>query len=1256
MVFWLPEAVSDVINFITQRPQNNRFDEELTSKIKQIRHKVVDFSLCSSYQLKISRIKIDYFMRQDFPNKIDKVTSLFNEICNADNRLRSKPQSLPSIPFLNLYFCCDVDVKDTNGAISNNAAYALMQKVPLLITKSCLAQVDYHAQSYNLLEQLVTKHFADWNIYLFGDLVFFLPKVYQFKLSEICNLQLAIALSPKILFEGPLEKITIKNIIHFYALFSNARLRIVLNGHGCEKGKKIGGFNRNNLQEFMNFLNQGKNCEFVDIRSCYLGGSNILELYEDASTGISYNFPILVRSVGSFENSTQACEIGVYKYFQLLNQVPKKPTIYDFKQLLIKSEIGNSAKSFHNLAQIIFHNKNSTGIRLRPLGEERTCQVILNSTNKICFVTGKRALLFCSHIIGQTVVIHASIPILLSMIPGDAHHLIREVRLIDLDFEDFFARNGEVYFASKSRKIFFISKLVLRDNSVKEHVILDFNEGKHTLFLSKKPFENYEKREYLQNAAGEVKSFNSTIFAFEVFTAAYSTIPQEKNLTATTGLKSTHKFLEQLDSEIFWNDITKIPPDFLKFIAYFKKGDKSIKAAANLVKNLSCESNAALLICAIMTKDFELFNILSVVLETNVKNISWLNTALIYLAIQFYDSKILKYLLHLKCDLNQVGQKGRTPLMLTIINENELALNQLLNSKNEINIDAEDASGETALMLCSESFLSGFELLLERANIHQITSNGKTSLVHAVSNNHYMKAQILLSLGANPYSACPLDIAIKDRNMRMIEILKEKINLDQSQTSFKIAAIYGTPEIIEYLYPAFKNNDQILSEAILEALKNRKTANAKHLIKLGAKPLIRGTNFVEFLNCAFFTRDISLINYFISITQNFKLLALDYAAIAKTVIDSDDLDLAAKFIDLLNTNINDIYLDKHGTETLLTYSAIKQHWKLFEFFLDKGANPTKRTRRPSNNSSGIVEIINRRDARLLEKALLIKGLNLNDVDPLEDTAISIAFKLKDKKACELLLQYGANPQLETKNDMSALLYAAQEGNTEFLELFLKNIKTITSPFRVMELLVKNNQTGAFRLMMPLIGHHIRFHDLTNLVNDAKTDDFINIAIENLGKEVRQLFFETTCVDILFRAIRNNEKIIIKRLIGIGINLEYKSNYLFSPLYFLTEKENLFDCLTYYMEKRMLGCKSIPLNFLLPALTGGNMIAFEYLANLPLDPESLKNTDNLTKIFNVLTPSTFKYLNRCHPTIIWYKLIPNDDLVTHTRLQNLVMAM
>ena len=151
----------------------------------------------------------------------------------------------------------------------------------------------------------------------------------------------------------------------------------------------------------------------------------------------------------------------------------------------------------------------------------------------------------------------------------------------------------------------------------------------------------------------------------------------------------------------------------------------------------------------------------------------------IFEAARTNDTVKLAKFLKAGSQIDTTDQRGSTPLIIAVYNENEEAAKFLL--QNGAYPDAKDKSGNTALMgACFKGYFKLVELLYQyRAEVNTLNLNQATALVFAATFGQLKIAAYLLEKGADRNlrdnrGKSALDYAINQEYQPMIDLLKKQ--------------------------------------------------------------------------------------------------------------------------------------------------------------------------------------------------------------------------------------------------------------------------------------------------------------------------------------------------------------------------------------------------------------------------------------------------------------------------------------------------
>ncbi len=214
-----------------------------------------------------------------------------------------------------------------------------------------------------------------------------------------------------------------------------------------------------------------------------------------------------------------------------------------------------------------------------------------------------------------------------------------------------------------------------------------------------------------------------------------------------------------------------------------------------------------------------------------------------------FSSQFVEQLAELGADYRRPSRSGRTPLMDSIISENFIVTEFLINKR--VEFDQFDRDGKTALYYAIEGHQYRIvERLIDcGANFDsiQIRSNGenvKTTYVHVATQFANIRSlQFLLDLGGNPsaldsFGRSPLVWALRSNSAMMVidELIKSGASIDHldlhNRSMISYAIEFGRVDLLSNLNERFEEN---LSELLTDAIVYDNISAFKKLLNMGAK-------------------------------------------------------------------------------------------------------------------------------------------------------------------------------------------------------------------------------------------------------------------------------------------------------------------------------------------------------------------------------------------------------------------------------------
>jgi ankyrin repeat protein len=1035
---WAPVGIKSIIDFSTESNNftNPEKIKVVNSNISSIEEKI-HLNAITNQELKvclklinenISLIKNDVALGSDSEKQLrQRITNLFDTLKKiAETQLvevATSPAPAASaakpVPVLNMVFLCDIDCHDENGAISGRIGVAFKEEIPFITTKSLISGSDFNSDfRFGLQVRYLTilKSHLQWNIYKKGELLLFIPKSYPFNVEE-----LGFDFSPENqitnisdVFEGPTKKTKIEDFIHLFKPNNLVNKRIILNGHGNED--YIGGLNLDHYRLFIEHL-QNSGCQSLEIQSCLAGSINTIEHYfevespveakvlEDSSTAVVKQpeekketqtkkmtpaFPITIRSIGSFNASTSSYSESHKAYFKNLDKLLSKKgtsTVLQFKKMAQEIK-ASKPEDFKNFMQVKFSHQEDSPGGFRPLGEDERTQVISYvdlrgaELTKVSFIEVKDKnyveLLPLEVDIPLQITQknpRATAPAFLSMIPGNAHHLIHEIKAERFNLLDFFRSQAISYQDCYSTKAFFIGELKLKDKTYSK-VVLESTGKVMNLFWAEGDSEVYHHDQFI---GGDLNKYilTESEFCFEVVQVAGRSKPHEEALrTSSGGQEDEDLFLENLMHNVFWEGpLSKgkpLPADYILYEKYKQK--PTPERAEDLVKAIGPSSHQFMLQDAIISKDDYLACLLLTKGSVDVNKKNSADSYLIHIAAVNKNIVVVRLLLEKGADINKAAPPyNKTPLMVAVQKYQLEMVKLLLENSNAIDFDLGDSLGWTALQLSSFHNLEIFTLVYEAIkkklilneklegeslknaldkHLNHMTKMGFTILSYATLEENQKCIEELLKLGADPYVGNPsaLSQAIYERDKEMVEYwLEKKIDVTKGDSAGKsaldTACKAGTLEILSLILK--KINLRALPQA-WEYLKNAmllgNLAKAWLLLDAGAKIEPNDNSIVGSFYGLFLSNDLKFLDKVISMglsDEKNSNLNPEIIEIFDICLKDSSLELGKRFVKIFKKQLN--YFD-FSNNNLLMIAYNKKNPAMLKLLLENGADFSKKNR------------------------------------------------------------------------------------------------------------------------------------------------------------------------------------------------------------------------------------------------------------------------------------------------------------------------
>ncbi|MBS0616482.1 MAG: hypothetical protein JSR58_08030 [Verrucomicrobia bacterium] len=518
----------DYLSTRLEKQKGKTSDAEFEKLIKKIEQKVAilqsDLQEGAPAIVKEEAIQILSALNSKLEGIAGKAREVSHTILQLCTSLEKEGELKKSSIQLKISFFSDIDAPDHNEAISRDMLNAIQSKTPFITTKSLLRGMGIDQKGLSpidttlKIEGALLKHEADWDVFMKGAFVIFLPKVLLKDKTGIEKLK-----NLDFIADGSLQPVTLKTAFQesekkgdlqsFFALFSpkpQVDKLFYLCGHGGSRS--VGGLNRTNYLQFLQFLDKER-CRGLVITSCYSGGQSSLmttseeekrEIPQFEEAAIQHTFMTLVRSIGDFvtyPGQPSEKEIGLlFDELGLFLDSSTTQTESALRKVIEKVEAGKS-KNATNLIRVYFPPTAGVPGGFRTVNEWGTAAVLTYATTKRrkeLIVTNKQFLQIHPLVVDSPIEVKGKMPILLSMIPGNGYHLLQKITGKWQDLSSALETTFGFHLPEKlknTKKAFFITKFIGENNSWENVAILitperDFvtykEEGKYFLRVENK--------------------------------------------------------------------------------------------------------------------------------------------------------------------------------------------------------------------------------------------------------------------------------------------------------------------------------------------------------------------------------------------------------------------------------------------------------------------------------------------------------------------------------------------------------------------------------------------------------------------------------------------------------------------------------------------------------------------------------------------------------------------------------------------------
>lgn len=408
----------------------------------------------------------------------------------------------------------------------------------------------------------------------------------------------------------------------------------------------------------------------------------------------------------------------------------------------------------------------------------------------------------------------------------------------------------------------------------------------------------------------------------------------------------------------------------------------------------------------------------------------------LHLAVRMGNLPLVELLLKHRVNPNSTNDLWETPLMDALRSGQEAIVEKLLAAG--ANSDFVNVAGQTPLSVAFRQHLLG-PFLSHHVNLEIINRGGETVLLEAANAGDLATTRMLIEHGANiqAMSAFQSTLLIAVAHFPDPDLIRELL---QRGLDSQIRDVWGKSAF----YYACREGNQAVVEVLLEREKNPLALTEQERLDILLATAYSG-------NLALL-KDLHMRGYAWPVNDLYRQDILRQAAGSKnpdgwkvleflreqgfqlqgpfthgTPLDCAVLAGNSATVDYLLKQGADVQATDETGETALFKAAQGKDFSLFQRLLGSGVNLRQQTR---NGDTLLMAAARSRSPDTL-RYLLARGLDVNESNLAGHTALSQAF---DSINAQLLLEHGADPDIDPPNTFASLLQAIRQGDVANLKL------------------------------------------------------------------------------------------------------------------------------------------------------------------------------------------------------------------------------
>ncbi len=818
---------------------SNLVQDKLNQLVEQLsNHHAIPLSLKNQIEdlMGFVREKFDSHFKENAINEIGvKILGVYQAL-EVSNSKADESRKIG----LKISLILDVDCPDDNGACIESFENTIKEELPFIISQSALKGNGIVDPKLSLSENLTMQNLfiekaSEWDFYQLNnsdEYILFIPKSLlpekqgheKLEALDLNVSQLKAVTVNEILKGEPSKDKNIDRIFSFFVEEPKLNKVFEISGHGSEQ--VIAALKGDNYDKMFSFLEKQK-CKAVVLNSCYLGGKPSLrntskETTKDSSIGFyqqpkDNTFLTLINSIGEFGTypyPSKKIIDGLSSYLEGESQ-----TINQLRVVLEKAEV-DAPKKMTNDAKVYFPHSAGIPSGFRPIGERgrgysitytsEKQSSLLRQESRLADQSLKLEIKNKDHLDVHPLVVSTPLlfqgkdPLLISMIPGDAHHFFSQIQSVRnlSDFLDTLETQKSPY----SVKCYLIEKMNTPKNNLEE-VIVFIDKGRIDCYYK----ENNQYFLY-RKPPTPITPFQFALFCQNAIQRSKSV--EEALRVSSSGQENENMFTDAVNTSQFGTSTNKETNELLSLV----NGDQEVNKTKilNLAHSLTNneKKDFAFYLLEKGMKDLALTFIQNEKIDTNAVDLK--GTPLICMAIKEKAESLTNYLIqnHINLDVIDPNNLNLTPLHLLVKNNNKSILEEIIKNSTSLNLEVKDISGLTPIWHAfqNENLEIAKLLLFRGASIDHLSNFGVSFLgvnIYFPSSDAGKKIDFLLNAGADPNIGNPsaLLLAIDSQDANLVKKLLENGGKAFSRDSsgsvpFIQALLRGTPEIVKLLLDA----------------------------------------------------------------------------------------------------------------------------------------------------------------------------------------------------------------------------------------------------------------------------------------------------------------------------------------------------------------------------------------------------------------------------------------------------------------------